>query len=280
MWSGLFVVTGQLVVENLMPWNHERYERFRKERLEPVYDLIKMIDVKRGLRVIDLGCGTGDITAILADSLPDSTVLGIDDSPEMLEQARPRKASGLDFRLQRIQDVTGQWDLVFSNAAIQWVPNHGELVPALMSLVAPGGQIVMQVPRGHPALGLIKELAGTEPFRDTLIGTPRPDCLPLLSYAELLHQCGAKDIVAVEKIYPHVLQDADDILAWAEGTGLVPYLDRLEGQVRQEFLDQYRRMLRERWPSKPVFFGFQRMLIAANRRDGLAEYLRTKGPRP
>jgi len=246
-----------------MPWNHDTYERFRQERLEPVYDLMKLIRVRPGLRVVDLGCGTGDITAMLADTLPEATVLGIDDSPEMLRQAWPRRRDGLDFRLQRIQDVKGKWDLVFSNAAIQWVPDHRALIPALLSLVNPGGQIVVQVPRGHPALGLIKEVAATERFREALAGSGRFDCLSLLSYAELLHQCGGKEIVAVEKIYPHVLQDADEIFAWAEGTALVPYMDRLEGTLRQEFLDQYRRLLHERWPAKPVLFGFQRMLIAA-----------------
>jgi trans-aconitate 2-methyltransferase len=246
-----------------MPWNHEKYERFREERLAPFHDLVKMIRISPGMRAIDLGCGTGEITAMLADALPQSEVLGIDNSSEMLEAAWPRKRAGLEFRLQPIEEVTGTWDLVFSNAAIQWVDDHPRLIRHLMSLLSPQGQIVIQVPRGHPAMGLIKELAAQEPFAGTLGNMRTFHALPLLTYAELLYQNGGREIVAVERIYPHVLRNADEILAWCEGTALVPYLEKLQGQARQDFLDGYRTMLRQRWPGEPVFFGFQRMLLAA-----------------
>ena len=248
-----------------MAWDRHKYEQFRAERLAPVHDLLALIRRRPGMRAIDLGCGTGDVTAMLADALDGAEVLGVDNSAEMLEEAWPRRREGLDFRQQAIEDVGGQWDLVFSNAAIHWVADHERLIPRLMSMVSPGGQLVVQAPRGHPASSLIKEVAQQAPFRSVL-GEPRKgNTLGLLAYAELLYHSGGGDIVAVEKVYPHVLADADAMLAWAEGTALLPYMDRLDEPMQREFKQRYLQMLRRRWPAKPVFFGFQRMLLATTK---------------
>lgn len=251
-----------------MPWDPEQYRKFQSERFAPFADLFEMIDVRPGLRVVDLGCGTGELTARLAEQLPGSDVLGIDASAEMLAQAQLLARPDLRFEQRAIEDVTGSWDIVFSHAALQWVEDHRALVPRVFALVAPGGQIAVQVPsnHNHDAHILIRETAAEEPFRAALGGWAR--IAPVLSideYAEILYANGATDVIVIEKVYPHVLEDADAIADWVKGTALVPYLERLPGDLREPFMTRYRHELRARWPEPPVFYPFRRTLFAAKR---------------
>jgi trans-aconitate 2-methyltransferase len=251
-----------------MPWDPKRYEQFAKERYAPFDDLARLIDVRPGMRVIDLGCGTGELTARLADMLPESDVLGIDSSPEMLAKAGSLARPGLRFERSSVQEAAGEWDLVFSHAVIHWVDNHESLVPRLFSLVAPGGQIAVQQPSNfmHPTHLLIDEVASEAPFAAALDGWRRS--WPLLGierYAELLYAAGATDISVFEKAYPHVLDDADALADWMSGTALVPYFERLPDELHEPYMSRYRARLRDRFPERPVFFGFRRTLFVATR---------------
>src|SRR5579885_2252569 len=107
-----------------MPWNPERYHQFQRERAAPFEDALALVERREGLSVIDLGCGTGELTRRLADALPGSNVLGIDSSPEMLAKAKPLERPGLLFEQRAIQEVEGAWDVVFSHAVIQWLDDH------------------------------------------------------------------------------------------------------------------------------------------------------------
>jgi len=251
-----------------MPWDPARYHQFQRERFAPFEDLIRLIEPRAGMTVVDLGCGTGELTARLADVIPGSEVLGHDSSPEMLERAESLIRPGLRFEQGDIQTLEGSWDLVFSHAAIQWVPDHQWLVPHLFSLVQPGGQIAVQLPSNHDHLAhvLIHETAAAEPFRSALDGWDRESpVLTIEAYAELLFQSGAQNITVFEKVYPHILADADAIADWTSGTALVPYMERLPENMREQFMQQYRERLREAFPQKPVFYGFRRTLFAAGR---------------
>lgn len=251
-----------------MPWEPNCYHQFRNERSAPFEDLFGLVNVRQALQVIDLGCGTGELTRQLADRLPDSQVLGIDSSPEMLERATEHQRPGLRFEHGWIEQIVGEWDLVFSNAAIHWVENHPVLVPHLLSLVRPGGQLVVQLPSNHNHLAhrLIVEIAGEEPFCQALAGWLRHS--PVLSidaYAELLYQHGSADIIVFEKIYPHLIPGADALADWTSGTALVPYFERLGPELREQFLERYRQRLRQIWTDDPVFYPFRRTLFAARR---------------
>ena len=251
-----------------MPWDPRRYHQFQKERFAPFEDLLRLIKTRSGLRVVDLGCGTGELTRRLADHLPESDVVGLDASREMLEQAQGQARLGLRFQLGAIEDVDGEWDLVFSHAALQWVADHRTLMPRLLSLLPVGGQLAVQVPSNfdHATYGEIRDLAGCEPFRDALNGWVNEfHVLPIREYADLLHAHGAGELNVFEKIYPHVLEDADAMAAWMQGTALVPYFDRLPKELHERFLRSYRERLRRRFPERPVFYGFNRTLIAATR---------------
>ncbi len=249
-----------------MSWDPELYHKFQAERFAPFEDLLNLVVAGEGLRVIDLGCGTGELTCMLADRLPGSDVLGIDSSPEMLEQAKAKERPGLRFELRAIEDIAGEWDLVFSNAAIQWVGNHNQLIPKLFSAVSPGGQLAVQLPsnHNHESQILIHEIVKEAPFETALRGWSRKS--PVLSinvYAELLYKCGGMSINVFEKVFPHVLRDTDAVADWLSGTMLRPYFERLSERLREQFMDSYRKRLREIYPSDPVFYPFRRIFFSA-----------------
>ncbi len=260
-----------------MPWNPELYHKFQTERFAPFEDLVRMVEVKSGLKVIDLGCGTGELTRKLADALPESEVVGVDSSAEMLAKAEKLVRPGLKFEQRAIEDADGKWDLVFSHAAIQWVDDHRSLVPRLLSLLSPGGRLAVQLPSNHrhPSHVIIRELAAENPFRMALGGWIRQaPVLTISEYAELLFEYGGSDIVVFEKAYPHVLADSNALAEWTSGTVLVPYFERLPQELHEEFLNAYRSRLREKWPNSPVFYPFQRILFSAKREVSSPDVLR------
>jgi trans-aconitate 2-methyltransferase len=249
-----------------MSWNPELYHQFQKERFAPFKDLMDLIEVRPGLKALDLGCGTGELTKMVSDMLPESEILGIDSSPEMLDKAYKLKSTGLDFEHCSIEDVKGKWDLVFSNAAIQWVDNHEELIPQLVSLLKPGGQIAIQLPANHkhPTQTVIAKIAGEEPYKSALNSWQREfSVLSIREYSELLYESGAGEINVFEKIFAHVLDDVDAIVRWLSGTALIPYFERLPEELHDDFLKTYSERLRALYPGTPVFFPYQRIFFSA-----------------
>lgn len=252
-----------------MPWNPEVYNNFKEERTAPFDDLLKMVAVKPNLSVIDLGCGTGELTNKLSEHLPDAAVLGIDSSGEMLKKTEAYTTDNCIFKQQSIEEVLDegrQWDLVFSNAALQWVEDHHKLMPRVISLVRKEGQLAIQVPSNHDHYShiAIKELAASEPYRQVFKGWSRTaPVLKIEEYAKMLFDNGAKSITVFEKAYPHILENADGIVKWTSGTALIPYLERLPKDLHNSFISEYRALLQARFPESPVFYPFKRTLMSA-----------------
>jgi len=250
-----------------MPWNPDKYHQFKSQRSAPFDNLLKLVDKRSGMHVVDLGCGTGELTRRLADSLPESDVLGIDASPQMLERTEAYVRPGLRFESGDLAKLQGKWDLIISNAALQWSERHDELIPYLFSCLNPGGQIAVQVPSNHggPTHLIILDVAGKEPFRTRLNGwTRQSPVLPIETVASLLFQEGAQEILAFDRIYPHVLENADSIIEWISGTALVPYFERL-GDLKEEFIETLRLELRAAFPDEPVFYPFRRTFFSARK---------------
>lgn len=252
-----------------MPWDPKQYHKFQAERSAPFIDLLALVEIRPNLRVVDLGCGTGELTRQLADTLPNSDVIGIDSSSQMLDAARANAASAPNLRFQQgdQSQLTGEWDLIFSNAALHWTENHAELIPNLYRRLTPGGQIAVQVPSNHNHIShqIYRETASEEPFKSILKGFQR--YVPVLSiddYARLLFESGAEDIVSFEKVYAHVLEDSDAVVEWISGTALVPYFERL-GQHKEEFVNAIRVKMRAALPETPVFYPFRRTLFSARK---------------
>jgi trans-aconitate 2-methyltransferase len=251
-----------------MPWNPDRYSQFQNERFAPFDDLVALVKIREGMSIVDLGCGTGELTRRLADRLPRSEIVGIDSSPEMLERAKEHARDCVRFELGSIEKAEGEWDLVFSHAAIHWVDNHRALIPRLLSLVRPRGQLAVQLPSNqkHPTHTLIMEIAAEEPFRSALDGWMRDSpVLKINEYAELLHENGAKEITVFEKVYPSLLENSNALAQWTAGTTLVPYMERLPENLHDAFMYRYREKLAALYPAAPVFYPFRRTLFAATR---------------
>jgi len=222
-----------------MPWDPARYERFQRQREMPFVDALALVGpLRERARIIDLGCGTGALTRKLADAYPTALVLGIDTSPQMLDKAKPLERPGLRFIKGAIEaidqigpDLLGEvvddprWDLVFSHAAIHWVPDHARLIPRLFARVAPGGRIVVQLPSNHDSVAHRTLIATADEFKSAMTGpvADRPT-LSAAAYAELLWRAGAQDIAAYEKVYAHEMPDSDAVVEWMRGTAVVPDL--------------------------------------------------------
>jgi trans-aconitate 2-methyltransferase len=250
-----------------MPWDPNQYHKFQEERSAPFYDLLALVDVRPNLQVVDLGCGTGELTRQLADKLPGSKVTGHDSSPQMLEKAAAFANPGLQFVQGDQAQLNGEWDLIFSNAALQWSEGHAQLVTDLYGRLKPGGQIAVQVPSNHNHIShqLIRETAGEEPFQSIQGGFVR--YAPVLSidqYAQILFDCGAEDILAFEKVYAHILADSDAVVEWISGTVCVPYFERLGGH-KDEFMKVIRAKMQKALPQSPVFYPFRRTFFTARK---------------
>ena len=250
-----------------MPWNPEQYHKFQSERSAPFYDLLKLVEIRPHIKAIDLGCGTGELTRVLADTLPESDVTGLDSSSQMLDAARAVSHSNPNLRFEQgdLSKLSGSWDLIFSNAAIQWCEDHKKLIPHFFSKLDSGGQLCIQLPSNHNHIShlLIRETAKEEPFNKIMNGFER--IAPVLSidqYAKILFELNAKDIIVFEKIYPHVLENSDAVIEWISGTALVPYFEKL-GDHKTEFLDVLRRKMKKAFPESPLLYPFRRILFSA-----------------
>jgi len=250
-----------------MPWKPDLYHKFQSERSAPFYDLLALVDVRPNLKVVDLGCGTGELTRQLADRLPKSHVTGLDSSPQMLEKAASFSSPSLVFVQGDQSTLTGEWDLIFSNAALQWSENHSELIPYLYGKLAPGGQIAVQVPSNHNHIShqIYRETASEEMFKFILNGFQRfSPVLKIDDYARIFFNSGAEDIVVFEKVYAHVLEDSDAVVEWISGTALVPYFERL-GEHKEAFVQAIREKMRAAMPDRPVFYPFRRTFFSARK---------------
>lgn len=248
-------------------WDPAQYDRFRAERSQPFVDLVALVRPRPVMRVLDLGCGTGELTATLLERWPDAIVEGIDASPAMLAEALPRAGERLSFRQARVEEITdfAPYDLILSNAVFQWVPENEALVRRILSGMRPGAQIAVQLPRneGHPSHQLAETVARESPFREQLDGyVRRSEALPLERYAELLYAGGCPESVCIEKIYGHLLPHTADVVEWVKGTMLSAYLSRLEPDGAAAFERVYReRLLAAVGEHAPYFYPFRRVLF-------------------
>ncbi|MDL2345068.1 methyltransferase domain-containing protein [Deinococcus sp. MIMF12] len=255
-----------------MAWNSDLYHRYREARSAPVDDLLALVPGLPYRDVVDLGCGTGEPTRRLAEHFPDARVLGLDSSAEMLAKADASGQPNLRFRQGDLLELTGEYDLIFSNAALQWLPDHPALLARLWERLRPGGVLAVQVPANHDhdshrlltgtAEAFAAELGGFTRFGTAHGASP---VLTPAAYAEVLDALGAAEVTALSKVYPVVLPGAEGVLDWTRGTALVPYLSRLGRADAARFTAAYLARLRERWPGERVYYAFTRVLFTARR---------------
>ena len=252
-----------------MTWNPNIYNQFKAERYAPFYDVLSIIEIKPNLKVVDLGCGTGELTNMLAEKLPNATVLGVDSSTEMLAEAKAFANNLLSFKQSSIEEQIAnnqKWDLIFSNAAIQWVDHHQVLFPNIIKLLNPGGQIAIQMPsQTENALNqILDELVQEQPYKENLKGYHRiSPVLKTDEYAQILFENGSKSMTVFEKIYPIIGQTYIDLYDFISGSALPPYLDKLAGEAKENFNSEYQSRIKTRFPQSPTLYPFKRIIIEA-----------------
>ncbi|MBC8241287.1 MAG: methyltransferase domain-containing protein [Alphaproteobacteria bacterium] len=259
-------------------WDPAQYGKFADERARPAMDLMAQIPLVAALldgrgQIIDLGCGAGHQAAALADRFPMAQVLGIDSSAEMLEQARTThgETERSRWRETPVEDYTPDIapDLIYSNAALQWVGGHETLFPRLASWLKPGGVLAVQMPNNFdaPSHQIMRDAADNGPWTTRLAGVRRdfPVRGAAFYYAALAPHARHLDIW--ETTYIHVLEGADPVAQWTKSTGLRPYLSVLKDDAeRDAFFEDYAARLRKAYPPEPdgrTLFPFRRLFMVA-----------------
>lgn len=255
-----------------MTWDTSQYLKFEDHRLRPAIDLLGRIAAPSPDRVVDLGCGAGNVTALLAARWPEAEILGLDPSPEMLDRARADHPS-LAFAVADAASWTAETpvDVLYSNAALHWLGDHRTLFPRLFEQVAPGGWLAVQMPRNFtaPSHTSVAAAAADGPWKTTIE--------PMLSdppthepgfYVDLLSPlAGTLDVWETE--YIQILNGENPVAEWTKGTWLRPFLAALEGEERDGFEAAYRTHVRAAYPPMPdgrTVFPFRRLFLVAQRK--------------
>ena len=259
------------VVSRRDTWNPAQYERFQAEREQPFHDLVALVTRRPAGRVVDLGCGTGVLTAALHRALEAAETVGVDSSDAMLERSREIDVPGLRFERGDIGDwaPAAPFDVIFSNAALQWVPDHPALLARLTSMIEPGGELAIQVPANfdHVSHQLAADTARGEPFASAMGQYVRAfSVMAPEAYATLLHALGFEAQIVRMQVYGHVLESSDAVVEWVRGTLLTDYESRLPVALYQEFLARYRERLHAALgDQRPYFYPFKRILMWGRR---------------
>ena len=248
-------------------WDPRQYERFLQERGQPFLDLMALVEPQPDMRVVDLGCGTGRLTRQLQQHLKPREILGLDISPAMLAESATYSGGGLRFEVGDIAGFSADrsYDLVFSNSALHWLPDHPALFARLTAALAPGGQLAVQMPAmyGHPSHRVATAVASEPEFAVALAGyVHREYVLSAEEYDRLLTQLGYARRSARLQVYRHELPSGEEVVEWVKGTLLVGYQERLQPETYARFLSRYREKLFSMLEDKrPYVYEYRRILL-------------------
>ncbi len=253
-----------------MQWNPDQYTLFKRERFAPFFDLLNWIEKRHDMKVVDLGCGTGELTHQLSEYLPNANIVGVDSSAEMLAKSIPFVKENVSFAKRSIQEQLAQeeqWDLIFSNAALQWIDDHATLIPRIVSKLKPGGQLAIQIPAQNDNILnlMILELVQQEPYASALGHWKRES--PVLSiddYAQILFENGSKKQEVMQKVYPIIANHPNDLFEFISGSTLIPYMERLNGEVREQFVAEFKNRITQRTKRLPALYSFKRNILYAS----------------
>ncbi len=254
-----------------MSWSAKQYVTFEDERTRPVRDLLAAVPAIEAKVVVDIGCGPGNSTEILAERYPDAAVSGMDSSADMIDAARKRLPA-VGFELVDIQSWNdpGPFDVILANAVFQWVPDHHVLLPRLLSKLSPGGSLAFQIPDNleEPAHRLMREIAADGPWAGKLASASLARASRHSAdwyYKTLRPACSRVDVWRT--VYHHPLAGgANAVVEWFKGSGLRPFLDPLDETERAEYLRRYETAIAQAYPAiddGTVLLPFPRLFVVA-----------------
>ena len=251
-------------------WSPATYLKFEDERTRPAVDLLARVPLAQAQRVVDVGCGPGNSTELLAARYPGADILGLDNSPAMLEEAR-RRLPGLRFEAADAATwlPESETDLVFANATYQWVPDHFTQLPQVLAALRPGAVLAVQMPDNveQTTHRLMREVAREGPWAERLKGASRAPLPPPGAYYEALKPHATR-LDIWHTIYNHPLASAAAIVEFVRSTGLRPFVDPLDEAQRAEFLARYTAAIADAYPvmgDGKVLLGFSRLFMIAQR---------------
>lgn len=251
-------------------WNPNQYEKFKDQRAKPFYDLMGLVEKRKIKNAIDLGCGTGELTRKLFDELKPDSMTGIDSSSEMLAKSKTFETSGFHFEKADIKTYqpSNPLDLIFSNAALQWLPNHETLFPRILSWASSQGQVAIQMPCNfdHPS-HVIANKTAYEMFPSIFANENPRTVLSLERYAEILFAAGFQKQIARIEVYGHPMSSGRDVVEWTKGTLLTMYKSKLSPDEYQQFEKAYANNLVSQIGEGPYFYAFKRMLLWGQKTD-------------
>ncbi|MFF0817326.1 methyltransferase domain-containing protein [Rhodococcus sp. NPDC003318] len=257
--------------EEAVQWDPVQYSLFESERSRPFFDLVGRIGATDPRRVVDLGCGAGDLTATLVARWPGANVLGVDSSPEMIAAATAHDLPNPEFVLGAAEEFSAVGtDVLVSNALLQWVPTHRDLLRRWADELEPAGWLAFQVPANFdaPSHRLLREVAESTRWRDRLGGVQRNEgrVAEPSDYLELLIAAGLR-VSAWRTEYQHVLSGPDPVLDWVRGTALRPVVGLLSAADAAEFEAEYGAKLRAAYPRREygTVFPFTRIFVVAEK---------------
>ncbi len=248
-------------------WDPERYLTYADERGRPFVDLLARIDATEPATVVDLGCGPGNLTRLLAERWPEARVTGLDSSPEMVATAEA--IGGIEWAVADVRDWTAPQpvDVLVSNATLQWVPDHLSLLQRLVDQVAPGGWFAFQVPGNfdEPSHTIRSDIAGRAPYADFTRDVAVPSSHGPRDYFEALTTLGLR-VDAWETTYLHSLTGVDPVFTWVSGTGARPTLQALPPALRADFEAEFKVDLAQAYPVSHgrVLLPFRRIFVVAS----------------
>lgn len=253
-------------------WNSEQYLKFKKERTQPSVDLVNRIDLENPKRIIDIGCGPGNSTAVLKKRYPDAYILGVDFSQNMIEKAQADYPE-LDFMIfdasKDFDKLDGQFDIVFSNACIQWITNHRKLLSDMMGILSPNGVMAVQVPFqfNQPMHKIVDKVASMDKWKDFIPFEKVFNILQEEEYFDLLAEISS-DFSMWHTVYFHRMPSQQSIIEWYRSTGLKPYLEVLTEQKKEEFEKDVFELVKQSYPvqkNSEVIFRFPRLFFTARK---------------
>jgi trans-aconitate 2-methyltransferase len=250
-------------------WDPSTYLRYDSERSRPFLDLLARVRLRDAEHIVDLGCGPGHLSAVLRQRWPTARILGIDSSPQMIERARDRDPrSTYELGDLREWQPAEPVDLLVSNATLQWVPGHLDLLPSVAETVAPGGALAIGVPANFdaPSHVILHELSGREPYAAHVPADQHAAATGPHEFLDALARPGW-EVDAWETTYLHVLTGPDPVFEWIRATGARPVLQALPAGLRDRFVDEYKARLREAYPQRSygTVLPFRRSFVVAHR---------------
>ena len=247
-------------------WNPEKYLLFQRQRTQPAIDLANRVRDCGAETVVDIGCGPGNSTVVLKDVFPDAKILGIDSSASMIGKAK-EKYSDLTFSVCSAEDLMGNYDLLFSNACLQWIPNHKVLIPQLMGKLTSNGVLAVQMPMNfnEPLFRIIKDTVAEPKWNFENICFEKNDTLSPREYFDILSSCSS-GFELWEAVYYHAMPSHEHLIEWVRSTRLRPYLDVLDEKQKAEFENDILTKAREAYPftsNGEVVLKFRRFFFVA-----------------